>query len=93
VAAQTRGLRYFEMKGRHYAAIGCLKGPDNTKPAPIYIIDAETYEVLSTIKPKEELGVELCQHLHNVILHVHDDQMYLVCQSWNPGHYFVLQKI
>lgn len=87
------GIRYFEMNGRHYAAIGCLMGPDKEKPAPIYIIDAETYEVLSTIKPKEELGVELCQHLHNVILHVHDDQMYLVCQSWNPGHYFVLQKI
>ncbi len=63
------------------------------RPAPIYILDGETYEVLSTIRPKEELGVELTQHLHNVIWHVHEDRLYLVCQSWNPGYYFVLEAV
>ena len=57
------------------------------------IIDAESYELLSTIRPKEDFGIELAQHLHNVALHIHDGQLYLVCQAWNPGHYFVLQKV
>lgn len=86
------GISYLAYRGRWYAAIACLRDPEEGRPAPIYLIDAETYELVSTIRPKEELGIELAQHLHNVVLHVHEDQLYLVCQAWNPGHYFVLQK-
>jgi hypothetical protein len=50
-----------------------------------------TYEVLSTIRPKEELGIERADHIHNVIWHEHNGQLFLVCQSWNPGSYFVLE--
>ena len=87
------GIGYLEYQARWYAVIGCLRDPEEDRPAPIYIIDAESYELLSTIRPKEDLGVELAQHLHNVVLHFVDDQLYLVCQAWNPGHYFVLQKV
>jgi len=86
------GISYLEYKSHWYAVIGCLRDPDEDRPAPIYIIDAESYELLSVIRPKEDFGIELAQHLHNVTLHEHDDQLYLVCQAWNPGHYFVLQK-
>ncbi len=86
------GISYIEYQERWYAVIGCLEDPDEGRPAPIYILDAETYQILSTIRPKEDLGVELAQHLHNVVFHIQDDQLYLVCQAWNPGHYFVLQK-
>ncbi|NRA39038.1 MAG: hypothetical protein HRU15_12920 [Planctomycetes bacterium] len=88
------GISYFEKEDRTYAVIGCLQDPDkgNGRPAPIYIIDATTYELLSTVRPKEELGVELAEHLHNVVMHVIDGTLYLVCQAWNPGHYFVLQQ-
>lgn len=84
------GISYVKWQGRHYAAIGCLRAPDEGRPAPIYILDAETYELLSVIRPKEELGIELAQHLHNVVFHVHNNELYLICQAWNPGHYFVL---
>jgi len=87
------GISYLEYQERWYAVIGCLRDPEEGRPAPIYIIDAETYELLSTIRPKEDLRIELAQHLHNVVLHIQDDQLYLVCQAWNPGHYFVLQKV
>ena len=87
------GINYAEHQGRWYAVIGCLRDPVEDRPAPIYIIDAESYEILSTIRPKEDLGIELAQHLHNVALHIHDGQLYLVCQAWNPGHYFVLEKV
>ena len=87
------GISYLEYQARWYAVIGCLRDPEEGRPAPIYIIDAASYELLSTIRPKEDFGIELAQHLHNVALHIHDGQLYLVCQAWNPGHYFVLQKV
>lgn len=87
------GINYVQHAGRRYAVIGSLRDPVEGRPAPIYILDADTYEVLSTIRPKEELGVERAQHLHNVIWQIHDDQIYLICQSWNPGFYFVLEAI
>ena len=87
------GIDYVEYQGRWLAVLGSLRDPVEDRPAPIYVVDAETFEVLSTIRPKEDLGLDLVQHLHNVIFHVHDDQLYLICQAWNPGFYFVLQKV
>ena len=82
-----------EWNGRTIAIVGCLlvDADDWSIPAPIYILDALTYEVLSVVRPKADLNIELAQHLHNVIGHIHNGELYLVCQAWNPGHYFVLQ--
>jgi hypothetical protein len=87
------GVDFVEWQGRTLAVIGSLFDPIKDRPAPIYIADAETFEVLSTIRPKEELGIEPVQHLHNVVGHVVNEQLFLVCQSWNPGHYFVLECV
>lgn len=89
------GVQYVVENGRWLAIVGCLYGDvlNQERPAPIYILDAHTYEILSTVRPKEELGVELAQKLHNVIGYNHGGNFYLICQSWNPGHYFVLQKV
>ena len=86
------GIDYIEYEGRGYAAVGNLKDPIEGRPAPIYILDAATHEVLSTIRPKEDLGIKPVQHLHNIVWHVHNGQLYLICQSWNPGYYFVLER-
>ncbi len=85
------GINYTEYRGRLLAVIGCLRDPVADRPAPIYILDGESFELLSTIRPKEELGVDLAQHLHNVVFHVHKERLYLICQAWNPGCYFVLE--
>ncbi len=85
------GIDFVEWEGRSYAAIGSLDDPKAGVPAPIYILDGESYEVISTIRPKDELGVELADHMHNVTWHVHDGGLYLMCQAWNPGYYFVLE--
>jgi hypothetical protein len=87
------GIDFIQWKGRWLAAIGSLVDPVKDRPAPIYVLDAETYAVLSTIRPKEELGIDAVQHLHNVVWHVQDGSLYLVCQAWNPGYYFVLECI
>jgi hypothetical protein len=38
-------------------------------------------------RPKEELGIDLADHIRNVVWHEHKGQLLLVCQSWNPGYY------
>jgi hypothetical protein len=85
------GIDFFLHGGTWYAAVGSLDDPIEGRPAPIYILNAETYEVVSTIRPKEDLGVEPADHIHNVVWHVHNGTSYLVCQAWNPGYYFVLR--
>jgi hypothetical protein len=86
------GIDFVDWQGRSLAVIGSLFDPVKDRPAPIYIVDGHTFEVLSTIRPKEELGIEQVQHLHNVVWHIHDGRLFLVCQSWNPGLYFVLEQ-
>jgi hypothetical protein len=87
------GIDYIQWKDHSYAAVGSLDDPVEGKPAPIYILDAETYAVISTIRPKEDLGIEKADHIHNVVWHEHDGNVFLICQSWNPGLYFVLEMI
>jgi len=86
------GIDFREDDGGSYAVVGSLRDPTEGRAAPIYILDAESYEVVSTVRPKEELGVGLADHIHNVIWYEHSGQLYLICQAWNPGHYFVLAR-
>ncbi len=87
-----RGIDFLERQGRHLAVVGSLDDPDTDRPAPIYILDGTTFELLSTIRTKEDLGIELADHIHNVVWHEVEGELYLVCQAWNPGHYFVLRQ-
>ena len=87
------GIDFLHWQGRWIAVIGSLVDPVEDRPAPIYIVDATTYQVLSTVRPKEDLGLDRVQHLHNVVWHAYQDHLFLVCQSWNPGFYFVLEQV
>jgi hypothetical protein len=87
------GIDYINWDGQALAVIGCLHDPDKERPAPIYIVDAHSFEIVSTIRPKEDLGLDRVQHVHNVVWHVHGNNLYLIGQSWNPGFYFVLERI
>lgn len=87
------GLDLIRWQDRWLAAVGSLDDPEPGRPAPIYILDADTFTILSTVRPAEDLGLDQVQHLHNVVWHIWDDQLYLVCQSWNPGFYFVLELV
>jgi hypothetical protein len=86
------GIDFHQFNERLYALVGSLDDPAPGRPAPIYILDAATYEVVSTVRPKEELDVQLADHIHNTIWHEHEGRLFLVCQAWNPGHYFVLER-
>jgi hypothetical protein len=87
------GIDFHEVGGHVFALVGSLDDPNPERPAPVYILDAVTYEVVSTIRPKEDLGIELADHIHNAVWYESGGRLFLVCQAWNPGHYFVLAQV
>jgi len=74
-----------------YAVVGALHGPDRSKGAPVYVLQAD--RVISEIWPKEELGLEAFQHIHNAVLTQKGDRFYILVQAWNPGDFAVLEQV
>lgn len=74
-----------------YAVVACLHGPDRSKGAPIYILKGD--RVLSTIMPKEDLGLDRFQHIHNAVLLQLKGKFYIIAQAWNPGDFVILEQV
>ncbi len=73
-----------------YAVVGSLHGPDRSKGAPIYILEDD--KLISTIMPKEELGLSNFQHIHNAVLREYNNKLYVIAQAWNPGDFAILEQ-
>lgn len=77
-----------------FTVVGCLNGPEGKTPAPVYILDREG-SVISTLKPKEDLGLDLFTHVHNAAWHAvgsgAERKIFILCQAWNPGGFAVLE--
>src|SRR6266851_9921331 len=73
----------------NYAVVGSLDGPDRSKGAPIYILEND--QLISTIMPKEELGLANFKHIHNAVLHQYGNKLYVIAQAWNPGDFAILE--
>jgi hypothetical protein len=73
------------------AVIGALHGPDRTKGAPIYLYEND--ELVSTIMPKEDLGLANFQHIHNAALREVNGKLYVIAQAWNPGDFAILEHV
>ncbi len=74
-----------------YAVVACLEGPDKKKGAPIYILERD--ELISTVMPKEDLGLENFIHNHNAALKKLDGRYYIFAQAWNPGDFAILEQV
>ena len=61
--------------------------------ASIYIVKMSTLEVVSTVRPRDELGLDNFVHLHNVFPVVEQGRVKLFCQAWNPGDFAVLRQV
>lgn len=75
----------------NYAVVGALHGPDRSKGAPIYILEND--RLISTIMPKEELGLAKFQHIHNAVLRKIGNKHYIIAQAWNPGDFVILEQV
>mgnify|MGYP006376052565 FL=1 len=73
------------------AVIGCLDGPDKTKGAPIYLLKDD--KIVSTLMPKEDLGLADFVHVHNATLTKAGDKLYVIAQAWNPGDFAILEQV
>lgn len=81
---------FVEHDGETLMVVGCLVGPDKS-PGVVQIV--RDGEVVSTLKPKEDLGIEPFQHIHNAAGVVVDGKLYVLCYGWNPGCYAVLEHV
>ncbi len=71
-----------------YALAPCLDGPNGT-PGPIYIINLKKRAVVSTLRPKADLGYADAQHIHDAAWYVtgkgKNKEVYVLFTNWNPG--------
>lgn len=74
-----------------YAVVGSLDGPDRSKGAPIYILEDD--KLISTIMPKEDLGLTNFKHIHNAVLRQVNNKLYIIAQAWNPGDFAILEQV
>jgi hypothetical protein len=76
---------------RQYAVVGSLFGPDRSKGAPIYILEND--QLISTIMPKEDLGLAKFDHVHNAVLREYANKLYIIAQAWDPGDFAILEQV
>lgn len=74
-----------------YTVVGCLEGSDKTKGAPIYILKDD--KIVSTLMPKEDLGLELFTHIHNATMLSIQGRLYVIAQAWNPGDFAIFEQV
>ncbi len=74
-----------------YAVVGSLHGPDRSKGAPIYLMKND--QLISTVMPKEDLGLKNFQHIHNATLREVNGKLYIIAQAWNPGDFAILEQV
>jgi len=74
-----------------YLVIGALDGSDRSKGAPIYIYEND--KLISTIMPKEDLGLTNFKHVHNAVMRKYNGKYYIIAQAWNPGDFAILEQV
>ena len=74
-----------------YAVVAALDGPDRSRGAPIYLLEDD--RLVSTIFPKDDLGLVNFKHIHNAVLREAGGKLYIIAQAWNPGDFAVLEQV
>jgi hypothetical protein len=74
-----------------YAVVASLDGPDTSKGAPIYVL--EDNKLVSTVMPKEDLGLQNFKHNHNAVLRKIGEKFYIIVQAWDPGDFAILEQV
>ncbi|MBI4166545.1 MAG: hypothetical protein HY508_12500 [Acidobacteria bacterium] len=74
-----------------YMIVAALDGPDTSRGSPLYIYEND--RLVSTIMPKEELGLVNFKHNHNAVLTKANGKYYIIVQAWNPGDFAILEQV
>lgn len=81
-------IDFVEHGGERLMVAGCLTGPDQ---GVVQIL--RDGEVVSTLRPLKDLGLNQFRHVHNAAGVVVDGKLYVLCYGWNPGCYAVLEHL
>jgi hypothetical protein len=49
--------------------------------------------LVSTLFPKDDLGLENFKHVHNAVLRQIGGRLYVIAQAWNPGDFVILEQV
>jgi len=74
-----------------YAVVGSLFGPDRSKGAPVYLLEND--QLVSTVMPKEDLGLANFTHVHNAVVKKLNGKLYIIAQAWNPGDFAIFEQV
>ncbi|MGL4511902.1 MAG: hypothetical protein ACRCT8_02340 [Lacipirellulaceae bacterium] len=80
---------HVDWQGSPLTVVGCLVGP-NGDPGVVQLVRGD--KVVSTIRPKLDLGLSQFQHVHNAAGIVVEGKLFLLVYGWNPGCYAVLEQ-
>lgn len=88
-------FEFFNMNGKLYGVAASLNVAKGVKGsgASVHIVDMETLEIVGSVSPKDDLGLEKFVHLHNVFPVVENGRLTLFCQAWNPGDFAILRQV
>lgn len=71
-----------------YLLAPCLDGESKT-PGPIYIVNMKTRRIVSTLRPKMDLGLDEVAHIHDAVWYWSGKgkarELYVLFTNWNPG--------
>ena len=66
-----------------------MPGSTNKTAGPLLILNLKKKTIASIIKPKEELGYRLADHMHDAVWYFHQNgkltDVYIVFTNWQPG--------
>lgn len=77
-------------RGERLIVSGCLRGPDDS-PGLVKIV--RDGKVVSTLRPKLDLGIQEVDYIHDAVAVVIDNKLYVVCYGYNPGCFVVLEHV
>lgn len=81
-------IDFVEYNGDRLMIVGCLTSPEL---GVVKIL--KDGQVVSTLKPKKDLGLNQFKHVHNAAGVTVDGKLYVLIYGWNPGCYAVLEHI
>lgn len=88
--AMVCDVDFVDWQDKRLMIAGCLKGAEAT-PGVVHLLINR--KIVSTLRPKRDLGLEQFHHIHSATGTIVDGRLFVLCYGWNPGCYAVLQHV
>ena len=88
-------FEFFLLENKLYGVAASLEVAkrDEHEGASIYIVDMDTLKVVSSITPKDDLGLSKFDHHHHALPRIVDGQIHIYDQAWKDGDFAVYRQV